>query len=163
MAFDKTSTFRSPAAYLDMSATLSVRRLTVLGAAFLTACGFLYSVSSLYQGSRPVVQAPQYHHVERPAIRDTFFQLFDAIKVAPSASSYTDAYGQIFEIKEDGPYWTEPLGREVLIVDIDTRIPDGSNELWHRGRMNWDTLPNEGDGGMISASQMNHFLYGKQA
>lgn len=87
--------------------------------------------------------------------------MFDAIKLPPAAESYTDAWGQVFEIKEDGLYWTEPLGREVLIVDIDTRIPDGLNELWDKGRMNWDTLKSEGDGGMISASQMNHFLYGE--
>jgi hypothetical protein len=58
----------------------------------------------------------------------------------------------------DGPWWSERLHNEILIVDIDTRVPEGANELWNQSRMNWETL-SEGDGGMISASQMNHFLY----
>jgi hypothetical protein len=49
----------------------------------------------------------------------------------------------------------------VLIVDIDTRVPNGPNELWHDGRMNWESLSDQGDGGMVSASFMNHFLYCK--
>jgi hypothetical protein len=38
-------------------------------------------------------------------------------------------------------------------------VPQGPNELWNNGSINWETL-NEHNGGMITASQMNHSLYG---
>lgn len=161
MAWDKENP-QSPTFRLgNMATRMSIPKTAVLTAAFVTACGFLYSVSSLYEGVH-FSQEPVHHHpIERPTIRDGFQRLYDSIRLPVNADSYTDAYGNTFEIKENGPYWTEPLKDQVLIVDIDTRVPEGSNELWNKGRMNWETLKDEGDGGMISASQMNHFLYGK--
>jgi hypothetical protein len=95
-----------------------------------------------------------------PTIKDSFLRLYEHIRHPIDASSYTDPSGREFEVKEDAPWWTEPLRSEVLIVDIDTRIPDKKNELWNEGRLDWAGMKESGDGGMVSASNMNHFLYG---
>jgi hypothetical protein len=68
-------------------------------------------------------------------------------------------YKEVFEVKEDAPWWYEPHPKDVLIVNIDTRVPDGPNELWHEGRLNWAAMDEGYDGGMVSASFMSHFLY----
>jgi hypothetical protein len=96
----------------------------------------------------------------KPSIRDAFQRLYDAIRLPVVAPAYTDPSGNVFEASHEGPWWSERLRKEILIVDIDTRVPEGVNELWNKSRMNWETLE-EGGGGMISASQMNHFLYGE--
>jgi hypothetical protein len=120
-------------------------------------------MSSIYDVTSTSTAGAVPHHAStnKPTIREAFQTLYDAIKHPVGADSYTDASGQVFQIKADGPYWTESLKEQILIVDIDTRVPQGENELWNKGRMNWETLKDEGDGGMISASQMNHFLYGE--
>ncbi|KAF1848822.1 uncharacterized protein K460DRAFT_375593 [Cucurbitaria berberidis CBS 394.84] len=94
-----------------------------------------------------------------PTISDSFQSLFQAIRHPVSAPTYTDAYGKVFDTKKDGPWWKEPLRNEILILDIDTRVPQGKNELWNDGRLNWEAMKEEGDGGLVSASFMNHFLY----
>jgi hypothetical protein len=147
--------------FVGSSGQLSGQRVIVLSVAFVSACIFLYSTSNFYTPTNAIEGTHHPAAVSRPTIRDAFQTLYDAIRHPVAADSYTDAYGNVFEIKPDGPYWTEPLKEKILIVDIDTRVPQGENELWSKGRMNWETLKEEGDGGMISASQMNHFLYGK--
>jgi hypothetical protein len=100
----------------------------------------------------------------RPTISDSFRRLYGSILHPISSHTYTDANDKVFEIKEDAdaPWWDRPLGKDVLIVDIDTRMPNGTNELWNEAPLNWEKMmDNNGDGGMISASFMNHFLYCK--
>jgi hypothetical protein len=97
-----------------------------------------------------------------PTISDSFRRLYGSISHPISAHTYTDANEKVFEIKEDAdaPWWDKPLGKDVLIVDIDTRMPNGTNELWNEAPLNWETMMEKNeDGGMISASFMNHFLY----
>ncbi|KAJ4373079.1 hypothetical protein N0V83_003370 [Neocucurbitaria cava] len=95
----------------------------------------------------------------KPTISESFPRLFDSIRYPASEPTYTDAFGKVFDVKEDAPWWKEPLRNEILILDIDTRIPQGRNELWNDGRLNWATMNAKEDMGMISASFMNHFLY----
>jgi hypothetical protein len=92
--------------------------------------------------------------------RSGFTKLYDAIRHPVAAHAYTDVHGNVFRIQEDGPYWTKPLKHNVLIVDIDTKVRKDTNELWNNGSMSWEGLRDNG-GGIISASQMNHFLYGQ--
>jgi hypothetical protein len=73
--------------------------------------------------------------------------------------TYVDPFGKEFHISDD-PAWKKPLGNQILIVDMDTRPVNGSNELFDpAGNMNWETLDAHNDGGIMSASFMNHFLY----
>jgi hypothetical protein len=143
-----------------MSANNLIPRVAAFGAAFITACGFLYFLSFSYSATSHT-RLGEFLHQSAAEDRTGFARLYDRIRHPIGAANYTDAYGAVFEIQDDRPYWTKPLKNKILIVDIDTRVPQGPNELWNNGSMNWETLKNEGDGGMISASQMNHFLYGK--
>lgn len=144
----------------------SLPRALVLSVTLITVIGLLYSLSSV-PGNAKILDTlhaggdHSYHSSNKASkLGEAFQTLYDAIRHPVPSPSYTDAYGNVFEISKEGPWWTKPLKKQILIVDIDTRVPDGSNELWNQSRMNWETLNNDGDGGMISASQMNHFLYG---
>jgi len=92
-------------------------------------------------------------------MNQAFLKLYESIRTNVSAPVYKDPSGQEYKINEHGPWWKKPLRNEILIVDIDTRVPDGNNELWNAKRMDWHTMNAEKDGGMVSASFMNHFLY----
>ncbi|KAF2636677.1 hypothetical protein P280DRAFT_147453 [Massarina eburnea CBS 473.64] len=84
--------------------------------------------------------------------------LFETIKHSLTAPDYTDAYGETFKLEHD-TVWREPLGSNVLIIDMDTRSPDGKNEVLGPNKLNWETATGKEGGGMLSASFMNHFLY----
>jgi hypothetical protein len=144
-------------------ATLSPRiplsKILVFGATFIAAGVFLHSITRLYSIRNPLHIISHHSSTSASTVSDAFRILFDQIRLPVDAESYTDLYGETFPISEEGPYWLEPLKNRILIVDTDTRIPQGENELWHEGRMNWDTITDTGEG-MISAGQMNHFLYG---
>lgn len=50
------------------------------------------------------------------------------------------------------------MQKKILIVDIDTRKPTGSNEILNLETMNWDKLEMKG-GQLVSNAIMNHWLY----
>lgn len=176
---DEMKDFSIPANPLRRN--ISVIRVALSGAILLAVAGFIFSMSSLYQGlqivkdlkaasqgnlpsspSCPVEEfsAPKPSSHVKPSIPQTFYNFFETIRHPVTSTSYTDVQGNIFETRGDGPWWTEPLGKKVLIVDIDTRLADGKNEIWNNGRLDWEHMENGGNG-VLSASQMNHYLYGK--
>ncbi len=149
-------------------------RLTVLGVSLFFISVFIYSAASIHHGDNPVQQikntangaangAVNIFKHEKPTISDSFLHLYESIRVNVSSPTYNDASGQEFKINEHGPWWKKPLRNEILIVDIDTRVPDGDNELWNSERLDWANMDPKKDGGMVSASFMNHFLYCKAA
>lgn len=75
-----------------------------------------------------------------------------------TAEDYVDPYGIKFNVS-DNPTWTKLLGSDVLIVDMDTRAPDGENEIFGANKINWETMDGKEGGGMLSASFLNHYLY----
>ncbi|KAI4682057.1 uncharacterized protein J4E88_004945 [Alternaria novae-zelandiae] len=90
-------------------------------------------------------------------LRDTVASLFAPIKHDPSSTGYVDPSGTYYEGGRE-TIWTKPLGKKVLIVDIDTRVPTGENELLNPERLDWENLKTEG-AGLVSNSIMNHYLY----
>lgn len=90
-------------------------------------------------------------------LRETITHLFQSIKHDPRAPGYTDPSGTYYKGAEN-PIWKKPLGKKVLIVDIDTRNPTGENELLNPERIDWETLESK-DGGLVSTAMMNHYLY----
>jgi hypothetical protein len=92
-----------------------------------------------------------------PTLRDTIATLFASTKHDPSRFGYVDPSGTYYEGGSE-TIWTKPLGDKVLIVDIDTRVPTGENELLNPERMDWNNLKTEG-AGLVSNSIMNHYLY----
>ena len=153
---------------------MSLHKTGTLSVAFILICLLIFWTTSLHDGSRVVQRLKESAKgaannicnndrpvFGKPTITDSFQRLFESIHHPASAPAYTDAFGNVFEAKEDGPWWKEPLRNEILILDIDTRLPQGQNELWNDGRLNWDKMSKSEDMGMISASFMNHFLYCK--
>jgi hypothetical protein len=155
----------------------ALSRIALLTIIFFITLVLVLSAASLDTGSRTVHNIKKtaqsaatniYNHDSplfgKPTISNSFRRLYGSILHPISSRAYTDADDKLFEIKEDAdaPWWTRPLGKEVLIVDIDTRVPNGTNELFNEAPLNWETMmDNHGDGGRISASFMNHFLYCK--
>lgn len=148
----------------------SAHRIAVLGVALFFVSVFIYSAASIRRGDNPVQQikdtasgaangAANMFKSEKPTISDSFLHLYESIRTNVSAETYKDTAGIEYKINEHGPWWKKPLRNEILIVDIDTRTPDGENELWNSERMDWQNMNGGKDGGMVSASFMNHFLY----
>ena len=149
---------------------VSVNKTGVFTVLFILICILIFSTVN-FRHSTGVVErlketaketANNICNNDRPVFgKPSFRTLFEAVHHPVSAPAYNDAFGKVFEVKEDAPWWKEPLKNQILILDIDTRVPQGPNELWNEGRLNWEELKGGGDGGMVSASFMNHFLYGK--
>ncbi|EOA87895.1 hypothetical protein ACJQWK_08335 [Exserohilum turcicum] len=152
----------------------AVNKLALASAVFVIICLLIFSTTTgLRETSTKVVEQLKESAKEttnnlcnndrpvfgKPSLSDSFFRLYEPIRYPVDEPTYTDASGKVHEVKEDAPWWREPLRNQVLIVDIDTRIPDKENELWNEHRLNWETMKAEGDGGMVSASFMNHFFY----
>jgi hypothetical protein len=151
---------------------LALNRIAALTVALVVVLIFILSTASLHHGSETMQKIKDKAQSAannmcnndrplfgKPTISDSFLRLYEAIRYPINAPTYTDASGKVFDVKEDAPWWNEPLRNQILIVDIDTRVPNGPNELWNSARMDWEKLNDEGDGGMVSASFMNHFLY----
>jgi hypothetical protein len=51
------------------------------------------------------------------------------------------------------PIWSNPLGKDLCIVDVDTRPLNETNQLMNE-EFNWQTI--EG----VSVGMLNHYLYG---
>ncbi|KAH8712016.1 hypothetical protein GQ44DRAFT_713973 [Phaeosphaeriaceae sp. PMI808] len=92
----------------------------------------------------------------KPTLRDTITSLFESIKHDPSNPGYRDAAGQYYVAEE--VVWTKPLGKKVLIVDIDTRVPTGENQILNPDTFDYAHLEMSGEG-LVSNAIMNHYLY----
>lgn len=64
-----------------------------------------------------------------------------------------------WKLNEDvEPRWTESLGEQLCIIDLDNRPFNATNELWNTDGMKWDQQP-EPHG--LSLGVLNHWLYGR--
>lgn len=151
---------------------LALNRVAALVVAFVVIFIFILTTASLHGGKQTIHKIKESAQSAannicnndrplfgKPTISDSFLRLFENIHHPIASPTYTDASGKVFDVKEDAPWWHEPLRNQILIVDIDTRVPNGPNELWNDKRLDWDAMKAKGDGGMVSASFMNHFLY----
>ncbi|KAH6643798.1 hypothetical protein C7974DRAFT_298661 [Boeremia exigua] len=134
---------------------------------YLALAAFLLVLSSsffLFHGEASVydrvVKSPYRTSISSsnvPTVRDSIIALFDSIKLGPAQPEYRDSAGKVYK-GSNNPTWTEPLKQRVLIVDIDTRVPTGSNEILNLDTLNWDALAMKG-GQLVSNAIMNHWLY----
>ena len=85
---------------------------------------------------------------------DLISELYKHIKLPITAESFIDQRGNRFD-NGGRNSWNTPIGKEILIVDIDTRIP-----LETSRKMDWETVQASGSG-LLTVSHINHFLYCK--
>jgi hypothetical protein len=97
------------------------------------------------------------HRQAKAGLHDHISALFRSIKHDPTNREYRDASGQVFTANHT--IWRRPLGKKVLIVDIDTRVPTGPNQILNSTPLNFETLDTHSGGGLVSAAIMNHYLY----
>ncbi|KAF2662518.1 hypothetical protein K491DRAFT_585319, partial [Lophiostoma macrostomum CBS 122681] len=90
-----------------------------------------------------------------PTFEESIDALYNSIRHRLDTEEYIDEAGYVFN-QSGHRYWQVPLKKDVLILDIDTRKPNGKNELWNKQKLNWESLES-----MMSASFMNHFLYSR--
>jgi hypothetical protein len=124
------------------SVSLQPNRIASLTVTFLGICTFIVSSTKFYDtqtvhkvkdGVQPAANNICNNNQPlfgKTSICDSFLRLYEHILHPVLSPTYKDASGRIFEIKEDAPWWHEPLRKEGLIVDIDTRVPGGPHELW---------------------------------
>lgn len=93
---------------------------------------------------------------KQASVKDRVASLFGPIRHSLT-EDYIDASGKTFGINSI-PRWREPLKGKVLIVDIDTREPNGNNEMLNPNVLNWERLVMSG-GQLVSGAIMGHYLY----
>jgi len=102
-------------------------------------------------------------HFSKPAFHDSVFSLYEAIRHPITTETYVDAYGVEFNNSENA-IWTKSLGSDILIVDMDTRVPNGEGQIFDGAKdapkMNWEALDAK-DTNLVSMATMNHYLYCK--
>ncbi|KAK0717390.1 hypothetical protein B0T26DRAFT_740805 [Lasiosphaeria miniovina] len=129
-------------------------------AAFLVAT---FTFSTLYTGSAtaPFRAIAGSTKTSPPKDHSTFAdivaELYRPIKVPVDANNYTDQRGKVFE-NGGRSHWTQGLGKNIVIVDIDTRVPDGPNEIFNPQKIDWAT-GSSNSGGVLTASLVNHYMY----
>ncbi|KAF2278810.1 uncharacterized protein EI97DRAFT_219911 [Westerdykella ornata] len=157
-----------------MPPVLSVHRIIAVGVAVFFVLLLLFS--AFHQGVTPIqtLKDTANSAAERictsgsdhdaPLLGDVPFSqgihsLYKSIRHSVTAKTYQDPTGRQFTLPDKEPAWTSPLGSKILIVDMDTRIPTGDNELWNPTTMDYASLDASKGGQMVSAAFMNHFLY----
>jgi hypothetical protein len=89
---------------------------------------------------------------------DLISELYKPIKVSVTADSYVDQRGNKFDTG-GRQHWKAPLGKDIVVVDIDTRIPLGENDVFNTTKtMDWEKVHASGPG-LLTVSHVNHFLY----
>jgi hypothetical protein len=84
------------------------------------------------------------------AIRALYAPLLASID-APTFVDPTD--GQEYHLPDGDVIWHNPLGKELCIVDVDTRPLNETNQIMNE-EFNWQRV--EG----VSVGMLNHYLYG---
>lgn len=77
----------------------------------------------------------------------------------PIDADYIDASGKRYA-RPAHLTWPKSLGKKILIVDIDTRVPNGDNELLGTKTFEWEKHESV-KGGLVTNGIMDHYLYGK--
>jgi hypothetical protein len=93
---------------------------------------------------------------QKPALRDIVLSLFESIKHDPANPEYHSAAGQTYAA--DKTIWKRPLGKNVLIVDIDTRVPTHTNQIFNPETIDLQHMKVKG-GGLVFNAILSHYLY----
>lgn len=107
--------------------------------------------SVTYKPEQAIDQQPLY------GFGDLMSELYKPIKLPVTAKDYTDQRGKKFG-NGGRQYWNEPMGTDILIIDIDTRKPNRKNQVFNARKMDWETVQASGSS-LLTVAHMNHFTY----
>jgi hypothetical protein len=93
----------------------------------------------------------------RHGFSDIIYTLYEPIKLPVTAQNFTDQRGHTFD-NGGRDYWRKPMGKDLLIVEIDTRNPNGENEIFNAKKLDWEAVRASGSG-LLTVSHVNHFIY----
>ncbi|KAF1995337.1 hypothetical protein P154DRAFT_538830 [Amniculicola lignicola CBS 123094] len=85
------------------------------------------------------------------SINEIIRQLFAPLKIGPAQPEFAIEDGTKFTLPEN-PLYTKKLGKEVLVLDLDTR-PLASTEDYLKGEYDWRKI------GHVSGGVFNHYTY----
>jgi hypothetical protein len=71
-----------------------------------------------------------------------------------TADRFVSPAGKVYSLKEQ-PRFTEPLGKDLLILDVETRSLDGNGQILNGRPLNLD------DATFDTMSRLDHYMYGK--
>ena len=93
-------------------------------------------------------------------MHDPVRELFSSIRLDLKEQSYHDPEGKHFTGgKGSNSVWTEPLGKKVVVLDIDTRVPTSGNQnLNIEEKIDWNHFKSGGIG-LTSHAITSHYLY----
>lgn len=152
-------------ALTPMAFRLGVRRLPILLLAVLLAILFLLHtvptgfVVSPIEAMRDGASSTSYKR-PRPPVTGGFgpaiSELYEPIKLPVTAESYTDQRGYKWD-NGGRNYWQAGWGNDVLIVDIDTRFPDATNDIFGGHKVDWEAVRAK-DGSLLMVAHTNNFI-----
>ncbi|KAF2650563.1 hypothetical protein K491DRAFT_638937, partial [Lophiostoma macrostomum CBS 122681] len=85
------------------------------------------------------------------SIHEIIRLLYSPLKIAPDAPTFDESNGTLVKLPEH-PRYTKPLGKEILILDLDTR-PLKSTADYEKGKYDWRKLNH------VSGGVFNHYAY----
>ncbi|KAH7126034.1 hypothetical protein EDB81DRAFT_889745 [Dactylonectria macrodidyma] len=147
-----------------MSAALQSRpnrqhRFALTFAATLLIVGLLFYTQRFYLTAE---RLPSPHRMYNPGMQPENvpkdFPYLVSQLWRPSLHSLNDTQfvsdeGYHYDIPDDAHRWTEPLGKKVLILDVDTRVTGGDGDLMNDNPMDYRNMTGRTGG------WMNHYLY----
>ncbi|KAF2812312.1 uncharacterized protein BDZ99DRAFT_518166 [Mytilinidion resinicola] len=71
-----------------------------------------------------------------------------------TAANFTDEDGDVYQLPGP-PRFTKPLGKRVLILDIDSRPLDGPGQIMNKDKMEWH------DARSLTAGMLSHYMFAK--
>lgn len=71
-----------------------------------------------------------------------------------NSTTFTTRRGLQYQIPEGAQRWTQPLGKKLLILDVDTRPNDGPGGLLNDTKLDVANVTGR------TAGLMNHYMYG---
>jgi hypothetical protein len=102
------------------------------------------------------LKADKLYSSAKPDLRAALSAVFSSIRHDPTNPVYIDSKGKSFFANQT--IWTQPLGKRILIVDIDTRVPDGDNQILNPATLDFEHMEMSG-GGLVSNAIINHYMY----
>lgn len=113
-----------------------------------------YSHDKVISHVRSVTRLPAWGKTDDTALSKIIDALYKPSVLSITAQSFTDETGEVFHLTQE-PTYTEPLGKRVLILDVDTRPMTDDGQVFSPGGLSW---PNPDP---MSAGLLSHYLFGE--